>query len=159
MTNNVARGFDFEIKKVEPEKRDDAVGLIFAVFMEFEAPNYSSEGVETFKKTAVYNEDFLDTLEMYGAYTGDRLIGVIATRNSGNHIALFFVDGNYHRLGVGKKLFQVVVENSTAKEITVNSSPYAVEVYHRLGFVDTNHEQNVQGIKFTPMKFTKFNEG
>ncbi|ENY8640112.1 TPA: GNAT family N-acetyltransferase [Clostridioides difficile] len=37
-------------------------------------------------------------------------------------------------------------------EITVNSSPYAVEVYHKLGFKDTAVEQIVDGIRFTPMK-------
>ncbi|MCC6146682.1 MAG: GNAT family N-acetyltransferase [Anaerolineaceae bacterium] len=158
MTNNVTRGFECEIKKVEPEKRDDAVGLIFDVFMEFEAPDYLSEGVETFKNTALFNEKFLDTLEMYGAYIGERLIGIIATRNLGNHIAMFFVNKNYHRQGVGKKLFQVVAENSTANEIKVNSLPYAVAVHHCLGFADTDIEQIVNGLKFTPMKFTKCKE-
>ncbi|MEG0774239.1 GNAT family N-acetyltransferase [Clostridium sp.] len=63
-----------------------------------------------------------------------------------NHIALSFVDGKHHRQGIGKKLFQIVLENSTAKEITVNSTPYAVEVYNRLGFVDIASEETTKEI-------------
>lgn len=148
-------GFKLEIKKIEKANRVIAISLINTVFLQFEAPDYSSEGVETFKNTALFNEDFMDTLEMYGAFERERLIGVIATRDHGSHIALFFVDSNYHRQGAGKKLFQVVIDNFFGKVITVNSSPYAVPVYHRLGFVDTDIEQTVNGLKFTPMKFTK----
>lgn len=144
-----------EIKPITNAKREGAIELIRAVFLKYEAPDYSMEGIETFEKTAIQNQDFLDRLEMYGAYQGERLIGVIATRNCGNHIALFFVDGNYHRQGVGKRLFQVVVENSTANEITVNSSPFAIEAYHHLGFVDTDCERIANGMRFTPMKFKK----
>jgi len=32
---------------------------------------------------------------LYGACEGDTIQGVIATRNQGNHIVLFFVDGTY----------------------------------------------------------------
>ena len=36
--------------------------------------------------------------------------------------------------------------------MTVNSSPYAVPVYHKLGFKDTGSEQMVNGLRFTPME-------
>lgn len=35
---------------------------------------------------------------------------------------------------------------------TVHSSPYAVEVCHRLGFLDTDVDRTVNGIRFTPMR-------
>lgn len=144
-----------EIKKINRNQRDTAIQLVLAVFMQFEAPDYSVEGVEAFKRTAIYNNDFLDSLNMYGAYDSETLLGVIATRNNGNHIALFFVDGKYHRQGIGKKLFQIILENSTAKEITVNSSPYAVKVYHRLGFVDIAPEETTNEIRYIPMVYSK----
>ena len=37
------------------------------------------------------------------------------------------------------------------KEIDVNSSPWAVPVYHKLGFVSDGPEQEVNGIRFTRM--------
>lgn len=150
--------FEVEIVPIEKGRRKRAIDLIHDVFMKYEAPDYSSEGIELFQKTSIHNQGFLDKLEMYGAYQGKHLIGVIATRSNGSHIALFFVNGKYHRQGIGRKLFQVVVENCAATEITVNSSPFAVDVYHHLGFVDTDYEMNVNGLRFTPMKFTKFDE-
>ncbi len=144
-----------EIKNIDRNQRDTAIQLVLDVFMQFEAPDYSVEGVEIFKRTAIYNNDFLDGLNMYGAYDSETLLGVIATRNKGNHIALFFVDGKHHRQGIGKTLFQIVLENSTAKEITVNSSPYAVEVYHRLGFVDIAPEETTNEIRYIPMVYSK----
>lgn len=144
-----------EFKKIERSEMNPAIELISAAFMQFDAPDYSAEGVEAFKNTAIYNADFLNSLVMHGAYDGETLLGIIATRNEGRHIASFFVDGKHHRQGIGKKLLQIVLENSITNEITVNSSPYAVEVYHRLGFVDTAPEQTRDGIRYTPMVYRK----
>lgn len=41
---------------------------------------------------------------------------------------------------------------SSSREITVNSSCYAVDFYHKLGFKDLEPEKEIGGIKFTPMK-------
>lgn len=144
-----------EIRKIEKSGHNEAVKLISSVFMQFEAPDYSAEGVKTFHETAIYNDEFMDGLVMYGAYSGVRLVGVIATGNEGKHIALFFVDGSYHRQGIGKLLFEKVLEECTANEITVNSSPYAVEVYRHLGFTDTAKEQITDGMRYTPMVYRK----
>ena len=35
---------------------------------------------------------------------------------------------------------------------TVNSSPYAHEIYKHLGFFDTDSEQCINGLRFYPMK-------
>ena len=47
------------------------------------------------------------------------------------------------------------MRNSEADRITVNSSPYAVPVYHKLGFSDTDTEQLADGMRYTLMKFEK----
>lgn len=143
-----------QIRKIESNDRTKALDLVMQTFMQYEAPDYSNEGIETFRNS-VYNEDYLNSITLYGAYEGDAIIGVIATRNHGNHIALFFVDGKYHRQGIGKRLFTLVLENSSSDEITVNSSPYAIEIYHHLGFVNTAPEQIENGIRYTPMRCTK----
>lgn len=70
---------------------------------------------------------------------------------------MLFVDGRYHKQGIARKLFKealmTIKNNGAIDKITVNSSPYAVEVYHKLGFKDNNVEQTVDGIRFTPMQF------
>ena len=118
--------------------------------MKYEAPDYTQEGMDEFYKS-IHDTEYLEMLTIYAAYKADKMIGVVATRSNGNHIALFFVDGNYHRQGIGKKLFEVVLKQNNSGYITVNSSPYAVPIYHKLGFQDTDTEQVVNGLKFVPM--------
>ena len=142
------------IKKLAQSDMDDALKLVLNVFMMYEAPDYIDEGINTFR-SCIGNQDYIDSLTLYGAFDNNKVIGVIATRNEGNHIALFFVDGKYHRQGIGKRLFNIVIENSTSIKITVNSSPYAIEAYHHLGFIDTNIEQLTDGMRYTPMIYTK----
>ena len=77
------------------------------MFLEYEAPDYTQEGIDAFYRS-IHDETYFSGLTVYGAFSNEKLIGVIATRNNGKHIALFFVDGNYHRQGVGKQLFQTV---------------------------------------------------
>ncbi len=136
------------------EEKTKAARLALNVFMEYEAPDYSQEGVEIFR-TYVNDAEVVNSLDMYGAFLGDRLVGMIATRNNGSHISLFFVDGDQHRKGIGRLLFSALIEDSTSQEITVNSSPYALEVYHRLGFTDADERQLQSGIIYTPMTFAR----
>jgi GNAT superfamily N-acetyltransferase len=146
---------NLEIKSITRDDKTATIKLVYNVFMQFEASDYSQEGIDTFMKTVLYNNEFYDSLELYGSYIKNELVGVIATRSNGNHIALFFVKAEYQNQGIGKALFYHVVGNSTKNEITVNSSPYAVKVYHRFGFVDTDTEQLSDGIRYTPMIYRK----
>jgi GNAT superfamily N-acetyltransferase len=84
--------------------------------------------------------------------------GVIEVRNY-DHISLFFVSKNYQNKGIGKKLHELAVSKCIAikpnvTKIEVHSSPYAVPIYEKLGFVKTSIEQVVNGMKFTPMLLT-----
>ena len=143
-----------EIRQLTDNEKLDAMPLVWEVFTEFEAPDYRQEGVDTFK---AYIEDAhtIRALEIYGAFDEQKLIGVLALRNNGSHISLFFVDRRYHRQGVGRKLYETFLQNCKASTITVNSSPYAHEVYRKLGFEDTDGEQTVNGIRFFPMRYQR----
>lgn len=140
------------IKKINGENHEKALELILSVFMQYEAPEYSEQGINTFKDF-INSKESIDGLELYGAFKGEELIGVMATRYHGNHISLFFVDGTYHRQGIGRSLFETVIKESTGEKITVNSSPYAVEVYKKLGFVPDCEEQLTDGLRYTPMTY------
>jgi GNAT superfamily N-acetyltransferase len=137
-----------------------AIDLIWAVFDEFEGPDYSPEGVEEFRRS-INRESVMGMVErgemrLWGSRVDGKLAGVIATRGA-EHISLLFVRRENHRQGLARKLFEAVLDecrkNGTVDRITVNSSPYAVDVYHRLGFVDTDAEKTVNGIRFVPMEF------
>ena len=130
----------------ELQSTREALQLVWDVFLEFEAPDYSPAGVTEFYNS-IHDEQYLSRLRFFGAFVGDELAGVIATRSGGTHIALFFVDQKYQRRGVGRRLFQAVRQ----ERMTVNSSPFAVPVYRKLGFRATGPEQSVNGLRFTPM--------
>ena len=136
-----------EIKNIE-----EALPLVWDVFCEYEAVQYPDSGKQAFWD-AIHSKEYLKTLHAYGAYEDEKLIGIMATRNEGKHIALFFVDGNFHRKGIGRSLWNTVLENNTCKEITVNSSIYALEIYKKLGFVQMDDVCESDGIKFVPMKY------
>ena len=55
---------------------------------------------------------------------------------------------------IGRRLFEAMRRDYSRQVFTVNSSPYAVEVYRHLGFTPTDREQSVDGLRFTPMQYT-----
>ncbi|MET0018350.1 GNAT family N-acetyltransferase [Oscillibacter sp.] len=139
-----------EIRELAKEEYGAALDLAWEVFGEFEVPDYTPQGAQAFY-ASIHDPDYLARLRIYGAFEGNTLIGVLATRNGGAHIALFFVRGAYHRQGVGRRLFFRACQENSAGQMTVNSSPYAVEVYRRLGFCETGAKQTTDGIRYTPM--------
>lgn len=143
-----------KIKKIDNTQISDALSLIWTTFLQFEAPDYSEEGMQSFKDF-IKNEEIVQTLEFWGAYEKDELQGVIASNENRKHICCFFVKAQYHRQGIGRKLWEYFLKNSQQAAITVNSSPYAVPVYHKLGFVDMDTEQLADGMRYTPMKFER----
>jgi GNAT superfamily N-acetyltransferase len=131
--------------------------LVWQVFSEFEAPEYSAEGVETFRAFIQPDEinRMIDAGEMrlWGAFAGGCLRGVIAEKGAG-HICLFFVRKEFHGQGIGRALFEhyaAFCRTANIGCITVNSSPYAVSIYHKLGFADTDAERVTSGIRYVPM--------
>lgn len=122
-------------------------------FLEYEAPDYSEEGIEEFKKS-ISDMNWVNAREFYGAFNKNQLLGVIATKDI-SHIALFFIDGKYQKQGIGRKLYNKVELLNNKGYFTVNSSPYAHEIYKHLGFIDTDVEQCINGLRFYPMKKDK----
>jgi GNAT superfamily N-acetyltransferase len=149
------------IVKLKKNEIKNALELVWTVFQEFEAPDYSIQGIEEFRKFISYDsmiEQFeTEKIVFWGCKVDNELTGVIVTRGM-NHICLLFVKKEFHRRGIAKRLFYTVLEKcksvNSFNTITVNSSPYAVEVYQRLGFVDTEKEQTVNGMRFTPMMYS-----
>lgn len=143
-----------EIRKIRKAEMATALQLTWETFLQFEAPDYSQQGIDSFYKF-ISNQEIIDSLEFFGAFDNNTLRGVIATNDNGKHICCFFVSAAYQKQGIGKQLWEYLKENSSNDEFTVNSSPFAVPVYHKLGFVDTNTEQLTDGIRYTPMKYMR----
>lgn len=140
----------FRIERLSTAQTKEALPFICEVFAKYEAPNYPEDGREAFYR-AINSEDYLNMLTSYGAFDGDRLVGIIALRNEGSHIALFFVDGEYHRKGIGRALINECLKDNKNTRITVNSSSFAAEIYEKLGFIKEDEMKEDDGIRYIPM--------
>ncbi|MCM1126826.1 MAG: GNAT family N-acetyltransferase [Lachnospiraceae bacterium] len=151
---------DYKVGFADQNQWEDAMGLAWKTFLEFEAGVYPPEGIRSF-------EDFItDTglkrmfrtgaYQMITAFRGQKMIGMITLRNEA-HISLLFVDKNYHRQGIGRALIEhmaAYVRDELGKSrMTVNASPYGVPFYHRVGFRDLGAERCQDGIIYTPMEY------
>ena len=144
-----------EIRKIKENEMKEALELVWQVFLEFEAPDYTEEGIAEFKKS-IDDPNWIKARDFYGSFDNNKILGVIATKDL-THIALFFVDGKHHKKGIGRKLYEEVKALNKEGFLTVNSSPYAHEIYKHLGFIDTDKEQCFHGLIFYPMKI-EFNK-
>ena len=106
-----------EVKKIDDTQITNAIDLIWQTFLQFEAPDYSEEGVKSFQDF-IENKEIIKTLEFWGAYDEEELKGVIATNENRKHICCFFVKAQYQRQGIGRKLWNFLRENSSSKTIT-----------------------------------------
>jgi len=151
------------IRKITCNEVECAMNLALEVFMQFEAPDYDPSGVDSFKRDIVENPEYLENAQrgicpIYGAFDGDKLVALMGMRSSKTHINLVFTKKEYHRKGIATAIFRhllhdILEENPTLNALTLNSSPYGLPFYLALGFIPLSEEQEINGIRFTPMKY------
>lgn len=150
----------YEIRKITSSEVGEALSLALEVFMQFEAPDYKPEGVETFKRDIIENDEFIakcrnGACPIYAAFDNGKIIGLIGMHESRTHINLVFTKKEYNRKGVAAAIFKYLLrDNPELSEITLNSSPYGLPFYLKLGFVSQSEELEQDGIRYTPMKYT-----
>lgn len=150
---------EYLIRMVNYEEIDNAFSLIWNTFSEFVAADYSPEGINTFRREFIESKEFKErfnngTQIMYGAFTEEKLLGVISISDKGN-ISCLFVDKEYHRRGIASMLFRHIVSILKEKQIetiSLKASPYALPFYHAIGFKDLDKQQDYNGILYTPME-------
>ena len=74
-----------DIRKITGSEMTDAVELIWTTFLQFEAPDYCEEGVQSFRNF-IENKEIMETLELWGAYENEELKGVLAANENRKHI-------------------------------------------------------------------------
>ncbi len=133
--------------------------LIRKVYDEFVAPDYSEQGNAFFYdwiSPGKIAERQKDIINLFEAFADNVLIGMIEIRDD-SYISLLFVDKNFHKMGIAKKLFRTALENCVKKtgqieKFYVHASPYSIPVYQRLGFKESAQMQEENGIKYMPME-------
>ena len=149
---------EISYREAEPKDIDNIFSLIRKSFDELVAIDYNEEGINEFY-TQINPLSLLERLKgkFYTciAVYDNKVVGLIQFKDY-NHISLFFVEKSFQQKGIGKTLFLKSLNNCietklSINTITVNSSPFAVKIYERLGFKKTKFEQNINGIRFYPM--------
>jgi GNAT superfamily N-acetyltransferase len=151
---------DLDYRAMRRDEAETVSRFIGDVFDRFVAPHYNEQGVANFLK-------YVEPQALVGLLEAGHIALVAVDRASGSivgmidvmeakHISLLFVDAEYQRRGVAKKLLDRAIEACSEKrpdleEITVNSSPNAVPAYRRLGFLERGAEEERDGIRHTPM--------
>lgn len=146
-----------EISQLSEGELPEVKKLIKKVFMTFEAPDYSDEGITHFMlylTETLEKEVTTGQVRIWCGKEDHKIVGVLAVRLPA-HIALLFVDETYHRQGIAKKLYQAMLLALTPNHLTVNSSPYAIPIYKKLGFRCVRQEEIVSGIRFQSMVLTR----
>lgn len=149
-------GVRFRPMRPGEEKRVSEVAL--RSFDEFVAPGYDQEGIR--ECHGIFGREAIEKRQGRGhfilvAEAGNEIVGMIEIRDN-RHISMLFVGKDHMHSGIGGELVRRGIEKARAEgeeagEITVNSSPFAVPVYGRMGFAITGEEQTVNGIRCVPM--------
>jgi len=132
--------------------------LVTSTFQHDIAPHYAQEGIHEFLAYAnpsTLLERKSRNHAVLVATRDEALIGVLELRDY-CHVSLLFVAPLQQRQGVGRLLVHEALQlirahHPETKEVTVNSSPNAVEAYKRFGFKATGELQVKNGIGFVPM--------
>jgi ribosomal protein S18 acetylase RimI-like enzyme len=136
-----------------------AVARLFdALAMEYivneSPPEAASKFVRDNNEDAV--RDYLAAGMRYHVAERDgKIIGFVALREQ-KHLYHLFVDKQYHRQGIAKALWSVARADAIATGnpgvFTVNASNYALPVYQKMGFVQTEPMQFQGGLYYHPMR-------
>ena len=134
--------------------------FVSGVFKKYVAPDYPKHGINEFM-SFIKPQNLLERIQKEGhfiitAKDDNKIVGVIGIRDM-HHISLLFVDEKYQGKGIGKKLIslaleKILIQDECTKELTVYSSPYAKEIYKKMGFTQDGPKQEKNGIIFIPLR-------
>lgn len=150
----------YQIRFAVAEDWEEAMGLAWKTFLEFEAEEYGPLGIRNFEDfitdSALKRMFIMGKYQMIVALSEGKIVGMITLRNE-MHISLLFVDKNFHKCGIGRRLIEHMadyVKSEMGRErITVNAAPYGIGFYHSVGFKDMGPLTQKDGIIYTPMEY------
>lgn len=149
----------FIVRDMKVEEAPQVSDLVMKSFSRFIASDYSDEGRAEIADFA--RAEKIAERASFGHFTliaeeGGEIAGMIQVRLPA-HVLMLFVDERFHRRGTARALMESAVDRIRAcqpevKSVTLNSSPFAVEAYLRMGFTATGPEKCAGGVVFTPMR-------
>ena len=77
------------IRRLELPEYENAATLSLQVYLQCGKDDFDEQGLESFK-SFVNDKAVVNGLVIYGAFDEDNLVGVLATKNHGEHISLLY---------------------------------------------------------------------
>ena len=149
----------FVVRRGAVEDAARISGFVTALANEYIVKEFSAEGRTHFLQdhtASRVQQRLAGDFRFYLAEKGDELAGVAAIR-SNRHLYYLFVGKPFQRMGLARRLWMQVNEESLALgnpgDFTVNASNYAVAAYERLGFRRTEPTKEKNGVLYNPMRF------
>ena len=148
----------YEIRWAHENEWTPAMKMIWRTFLEYDGKDYTQEGIRSFFEFITDDDLYVSFLkgkyQMMVALADGEVIGAGSIR-SRNHLSLLFVDGAYHRRGIGSaimaKLFDYLEREAGERYMSLKAAPYAVDFYRKLGFTTVRPEEEYSGIRVTSM--------
>lgn len=108
-------------EEMKEEELKETLELVKRVFDEFEAPDYTGEGVTNFYKFTAYDsilEQLKNNFKIFVAKDKEKIIGMVCIRDC-SHVAMLFVDRKYHKNGIGTELMNIAKKYCQEKMETI----------------------------------------
>ncbi|RPB31379.1 GNAT family N-acetyltransferase, partial [Vibrio diabolicus] len=83
-----------------------------------------------------------------------KVIGFAALREN-DYITHLFIDTKFQNKGLGKLLLDNLLSLTESSEVRLRASVNALNFYESQGFIATEGEQNVDGVRFVPMRLVR----
>ena len=145
-----------DIREAKPEHSESISILINSVAHYFTL-DPSGKGAEFFLESITPEaiRSYISDPSYYYlvAFQDEELAGVAALKE-GTHLFHLFVAPPFQKKGLSRQLWDAIQDGAKLdnSKFTVNSTPYAVPVYEKLGFNVTGPRTEMNGIAFVPME-------
>ena len=149
-----------QIRALKPNDIEATSLLIKRTFSEFNRTEGSAEAVaryiEAYNPTGKQDElkrRFGGTPICYVAIENQSVFGVV--RGVPGRLINLFVDGQYHRRGIGKKLllrFESDCRKRNVQMVKINASLFGIRFYEANGYKKTTGVRNFRGLSVQPMR-------
>jgi len=149
-------------RKFRDQDVKDVAMLMPRVYKEFNSEEATPEKIQEFydyidpRKNS--NKELLQKIKrpvFFVATDNSKIIGII--RGMPDRVTSLFVEGKYHKQGIGKKLFEFFQKEAIkqdSKSIKVRASLFATSFYEKMGFKKTTGRRRFRGMAIQPMKKT-----
>jgi len=151
-----------QIRLLDGEDLQQGLALVWEVFSHDLAPECTDTGIEEFWH-AIDFEYLLHrmgdgTLRFWGAFDGERPVGLIALREL-THITLLFIESEYQFQGAGTALLKKALLDCkdldpAIDRVTVEALGQSRGFFETLGFRVTGDDNMEDGILKTPMEIS-----